>query len=444
MERLLYCELLKWKEKDGRKPLILRGARQVGKTWLMKEFGRKCFKDVCYINFEQKSSLAPIFEGELSPQRIIEQLSVFNGKKIQPADTLIIFDEVQEMPRALTSLKYFAEEAPEYAVCCAGSLLGVALHEGTSFPVGKVDFLDLYPLTFREFLLACGEEMLVDYILKGNRSLEAFSQKLIDYLKSYIVVGGMPAAVLKWVESRDYFEVENIQRQLIIAYENDFSKHAPRQMVEKIRYIWDSIPSQLAKENKKFVYGLVREGARAREYEDALMWLGDAGETVRTYNVTKPDVPLKVYADLKSFKVFLLDVGLLRCLAGVSPKVILEESRIFEEFKGALTEQYVCQELHAMQHLQSEYYWTSSSKAEVDFLISDGMSVFPLECKAGFTMNAKSLKSYVERYAPPLALRTSLLPYERREDSSYINIPLYMLFALSQELVPKIVSRGEG
>lgn len=434
MERLLYNELLKWKEKSDRKPLVLRGARQVGKTWLMKEFGKKCFKDICYINFEQTKALAPVFDGELSPNRIIEQLSVYNGRRILPNETLLIFDEIQEMPRALTSLKYFAEEAPEYAVCCAGSLLGVALHEGTSFPVGKVDFLDLYPLSFREFLLANGEKMLVDYILSGNRDIAPFSQKLTDYLKRYMVVGGMPAAVMKWTESRDFFEVEEIQRQLILAYENDFSKHAPRQMVEKIRYIWDSIPSQLAKENKKFVYGLVREGARAREYEDALMWLGDAGETVRTYNVQKPDVPLKAYADLKSFKVFLLDVGLLRCLAGVSPKVILEGSRIFEEFKGALTEQYVCQELHAMPHLQSEYYWTSSSKAEVDFLVSDGMRVFPLECKAGITMNAKSLKSYVERYAPSLALRTSLLPYERREDSPYLNIPLFMLFALPQEI----------
>ena len=251
-------------------------------------------------------------EGTLSPQRIIEQLSVYSGKKIQPADTLLIFDEVQEMPRALTSLKYFAEEAPEYAICCAGSLLGVALHEGTSFPVGKVEFLDLYPLSFREFLLANGEEMLLDYILNdGHRDLAAFTEKLTDYLKKYFVIGGMPSAVLKWLDTHDFFEVDDVQKQLVAAYENDFSKHAPRQMIEKIRYVWDSIPSQLAKENKKFVYGLVREGARAREYEDSLMWLSDAGEIIRTYNISKPDVPLKAYADLKSFKVFLLDVGLL-------------------------------------------------------------------------------------------------------------------------------------
>ncbi|WP_373172156.1 ATP-binding protein [Prevotella merdae] len=435
MERILINELQKWKEKSDRKPLILRGARQVGKTWLLKDFGKKSFKDVCYINFEQKEVLGAIFEGTLSPKRIIEQLSVYSGKKILPEETLIIFDEVQEMPRALTSLKYFAEEAPEYAICCAGSLLGVALHEGTSFPVGKVEFLDLYPLSFREFLLANGEEMLLDYILKdGNRDLAAFTEKLTDYLKKYFVIGGMPSAILKWLDTHDFFEVDDVQKQLVAAYENDFSKHAPRQLIEKIRYVWDSIPSQLAKENKKFVYGLVREGARAREYEDSLMWLSDAGEIIRTYNISKPDIPLKAYADLKSFKVFLLDVGLLRCMSGVSPKVILEGSRIFEEFKGALTEQYVCQELQLFRRLQTNYYWTSSSAAEVDFLISDGMEVFPLECKAGLTMNAKSLKVYRQKYMPRLSLRTSLLLYSKNKEEGMVNIPLYMLFALHEEL----------
>lgn len=434
MERLLLQELVKWKEKADRKPLILRGARQVGKTWLLKDFGAKCFDDVCYVNFEQKDTLSMIFEGVLSPKRIIEQLSLYHAKKILPEKTLVIFDEVQEMPRALTSLKYFAEEAPEYAICCAGSLLGVALHEGTSFPVGKVDFLDLYPLSFREFLLANGEQMLVESILGGNRDLLPFVDKLTDYLKKYFVIGGMPSAVKKWLESNDFFEVDAVQQQLIASYQNDFSKHAPLQMVEKIRYIWDSIPTQLAKENKKFVYGLVREGARAREYEDALMWLTDAGEIIRTYNVRKPDVPLKAYADLKAFKVYLLDVGLLRCLSELSPKVILEGSRIFEEFKGALTEQYVCQELQLFKHLRGNYYWTSSSSAEIDFLVTDGMEVYPLECKAGITMNAKSLKSYKERYSPSWSLRTSLLPYERNEEAKTTNIPLYLLFALAKEI----------
>ena len=435
MERLLISQLLKWKESHGRKPLVLEGARQVGKTWLLKEFGRKYFKDICYINFEQSDVLGEVFAGDLSPQRIIEQLSIYNGKVIEPEQTLIIFDEVQEMPRALTSLKYFCEEAPEYVICCAGSLLGIALHEGTSFPVGKTDFLHLYPLSFKEFLIANEEQMLVDYIDNGNRNLGAFKERLTDYLKKYMIIGGMPAVVMEWLDSKDYNKVNRIQQELIAAYQKDFSKHAPKQMVEKIRYVWNSITSQLAKENKKFIYGLVREGARAREYEDAIMWLCDAGETIRTHNVSKPDVPISAYIDLKSFKVFLLDVGLLRAMSGVSPKVILDGSRIFEEFKGALTEQFVCQELQQFSDtLQTNYYWTSSATSEVDFIISDGLDVYPLEVKAGVTMNAKSLKLYVEKYSPKWSLRTSLLPFERNEDSRMLNIPLYMLFVLGKEL----------
>lgn len=435
MERLLISQLLKWKESSGRKPLVLEGARQVGKTWLLKEFGKKYFKDVCYINFERSEVLDNVFAGDLNPQRIIEQLSVYNGRVIKPEQTLIIFDEVQEMPRALTSLKYFCEEAPEYAICCAGSLLGIALHEGTSFPVGKTDFLHLYPLSFKEFLVANEEGILVDYIDKGGRDLGAFELRLTEYLKKYMIIGGMPAAVNSWLENGDYNQVSRIQKELIAAYQKDFSKHAPKILVEKIRYIWNSIPSQLAKENKKFIYGLVREGARAREYEDAIMWLCDAGETIRTHNVSKPDVPISAYADLKSFKVFLLDVGLLRAMSKVSPRVILEGSRIFEEFKGALTEQYVCQELQAFSaSLDVNYYWSSSATSEVDFLLSDGLDVYPLETKAGVTMKAKSLKVYRDKYAPKWALRTSLLPYEKNASAKTVNIPLYMLFALQSEL----------
>ena len=275
MERLLISQLLKWKESHSRKPLVLEGARQVGKTWLLKEFGRKYFKDVCYINFEQSDVLGEVFAGDLSPQRIIEQLSIYNGKLIEPEQTLIIFDEVQEMPRALTSLKYFCEEAPEYAICCAGSLLGIALHEGTSFPVGKTDFLHLYPLSFKEFLIANEEKMLVDYIDKGNRNLGAFENRLTDYLKKYMIIGGMPAVVMEWLDSKDYNKVNRIQQELIAAYQKDFSKHAPNSMVEKIRYIWNSIPSQLAKKKKKFVYGVVREGARATAYENVVLCLCD-------------------------------------------------------------------------------------------------------------------------------------------------------------------------
>lgn len=432
MDRLLINDLCAWKEKVGRKPLILQGARQVGKTWLLKEFGSRYFEDVCYVNFERSQPLNRIFEGSISPMKIVEQLSLFHGRKILPEKTLIIFDEVQEVPRALTSLKYFAEEAPEYPICCAGSLLGVALHQGTSFPVGKVEFLTLQPLSFQEFLIANEEKMLVDYILQGNFDTEAFVEKLQDYLKSYFVIGGMPAAVQKWLDTHDYFEVEDIQRQLLQAYVDDFSKHAPSKLIAKIRYVWQSIPSQLAKENKKFVYGLVREGARAREYEDTLMWLSDTGLIRRVYRLSKPDLPLKAYEDLQSFKVYLLDIGLLRLLGGLSPKVIIEGCRIFEEFKGALTEQFVLQELSLFPRLNTSHYWTSEATAEVDFVFSEGLDVYPLEVKSGVNVHAKSLKIYAERYNPKYLFRTSLLPYEK--NGRLINVPLYMLFALDKVL----------
>lgn len=432
MDRLLINDLCAWKEKVGRKPLILQGARQVGKTWLLKEFGSRHFEDVCYVNFERSQPLNRIFEGSISPMKIIEQLSLFHGRKILPEKTLIIFDEVQEVPRALTSLKYFAEEAPEYPICCAGSLLGVALHQGTSFPVGKVEFLTLQPLSFQEFLIANEEKMLVDYILQGNFDTEAFVEKLQDYLKSYFVIGGMPAAVQKWLDTHDYFEVEDIQRQLLQAYVDDFSKHAPSKLIAKIRYVWQSIPSQLAKENKKFVYGLVREGARAREYEDTLMWLSDTGLIRRVYRLSKPDLPLKAYEDLQSFKVYLLDVGLLRLLGGLSPKVIIEGCRIFEEFKGALTEQFVLQELSLFPRLNTSHYWTSEASAEVDFVFSEGLEVYPLEVKSGVNVHAKSLKIYDGKYNPKYLYRTSLLPYEKND--RLINVPLYMLFALDRVL----------
>ncbi len=426
MERLLIEELLKWREKSDRKPLILQGARQVGKTWILKEFGRKYFDDVCYVNFESATPLKTIFDGEISVERIVDSLSVHNKKRVLPEKTLIIFDEVQEVPRALTSLKYFAEEAPEYAVCCAGSLLGVALHQGTSFPVGKVDFLALAPLSFREFLLANSEELLVESMLKSLAGQEAFSERLTEYLKTYFCVGGMPAAVQKWVDTHDYYAVEEVQRQLLTAYEDDFSKHAPKNLIAKIRYVWQSIPAQLAKENKKFIYGLVREGARAREYEDALMWLNDTGLIRRVYRVTKPALPLNAYTDLQAFKIYLLDVGLLRTMSGLSVQIILEGNRLFEEFKGSLTEQYALQEMSLIPHITSLCYWTSNSKAEVDFVFSDGVNVYPLEVKAGVNVQAKSLKVYAENYNPKRIYRTSLRPYT--ENNSLINLPLYGLF----------------
>lgn len=428
MERLLLEELKKWQEKPNRKPLVLQGARQVGKTWLLKEFGKRFFDDVCYVNFERTSPISDVFDGDLTPQRLITQLSLLSGKKIEPQKTLIIFDEVQEIPRALTSLKYFAEEAPEYAVCCAGSLLGIALHSGTSFPVGKVDFLTLYPLSFQEFLMAEGELPAVEHVMQGDLDTIAVNDRLMRHLKNYFVIGGMPAAVQQWIESEDYFAVEKIQEQLLNAYVSDFSKHAPSNIVAKIRYVWQSIPNQLAKENKKFVFGLVREGARAREYEDALMWLFDTGIIKRVYKVTKPDIPLKAYEDLHTFKIYLHDVGLLRLHSGVDAKVILEGSRIFEEFKGALTEQFVLQELSVYPELYANHYWTSGATAEIDFIIQHNLQIYPVEAKAGLNVKAKSLKVFMNMYQSHHAIRTSLRPF--RIDGNIINIPLYQLFAI--------------
>ncbi len=410
-------------------PLILQGARQVGKTWLLQEFGRVAFDDVCYVNFEQSNDLAAYFEGDLNPKRIIDGLSLYHGRKIESGRTLVVFDEVQEVPRALTSLKYFCEQAPEYHICCAGSLLGVALHSQTSFPVGKVEFLTLYPLSFEEFLIANGRELIVSHMREGNFDISGMESMLIELLKTYFVTGGMPRVLQTWIDTHDFNAVDEALDRQLTSYVEDFSKHAPANLVSKLRYVWESIPTQLAKENKRFVYGIVREGARAREYEDCLMWLGDMGLTKKMFAVTKPDVPLRAYADLKTFKLFLHDVGLLRQMSGLSPRAILEGTRIFEEFKGALTEQYVLQELTTSSALQSEYYWTTSGTAEVDFLLSDGLNVYPLEAKASVNTKAKSMRLYRDMYHPVVSLRTCLLPF-KKEDDGFYNIPLYSLFAI--------------
>ena len=427
MQRILMQQLEQWRLSERRLPLILQGARQVGKTWLLKEFGNKYYEDVCYFNFEREQALVDIFASSLNPQHIISRLSIFLKRPIVADKALIIFDEVQEVPRALTSLKYFAEEAPQYNICCAGSLLGVALHKGTSFPVGKVDFMRLEPMSFHEFLLASGDEMLAQYIAAGNLDLEPYSDRLTEMLKQYMVVGGMPSVVNVWLETHDFARVTDEQKRLLAAYGNDFSKHVPDSLEAKIRHIWQSIPTQLSRENKKFIYGIVREGARARDYEDALLWLSDAGLIRRSYLVTKPDVPLSAYADLSAFKVFMLDVGLLAAMSHVSPETILNGNRIFEEFKGALTEQFAMQELAQLQGLEGGYYWTGT-KAEVDFLITDGVNVCPLEVKAGINRHAKSLKTYIAKYSPVLAFRASLSQPGRND--SLVDFPLYAFSAL--------------
>lgn len=430
MYRKLFEDLKEWKVKKDRLPLILKGARQVGKTWLLTEFGKTCFEDVLYINFENAANLEELFNGVIEPQRIIDLLGALHGRKIIPEKTLLIFDEVQEIPRALTALKYFAEKAPEYPICCAGSLLGVALHKGTSFPVGKVDFLTLQPLTFDEFMAANGEQLLCEYIKNSKVTPlpQAFTEKLSDYLKLYFIIGGMPAAVRVWLEERDFNKVEAKQLAILDTYTQDFSKHAPQALVPKLRYLWNSIPSQLAKENKKFIYGLVKEGARAREYEDALLWLLDSGLIRRVGRITKGALPLKAYEDLKSFKLYHLDVGLLRVMSELSPQAITQSIRVFEEFKGALTEQYALQELSSHSDIRSIYYWTSDATAEVDFVFSDGLRVIPLEVKASDNLQARSLKIFRQKYDTKLAVRTSLA--NLRFDEGLLNIPLYVLWNL--------------
>ncbi len=424
MYRIAMEKLLQWKDRKHRKPLIIEGARQVGKTWLMKEFGRLHYSDTVYINFDSNSRMADLFAADLDIARLILGLELYAGRKIDPANTLLIFDEIQEVPRALSSLKYFYENAPEYHIVCAGSLLGIALHEGTSFPVGKVDFLKLAPLSYREFLMATGKEQYAALLEKQDYALiTSFKQSYIDALKHYYFVGGMPEAVQCFAEDADFNEVREIQKRILAAYEQDFSKHAPIDIVPKIRMLWNSIPSQLAKENKKFIYGLVREGARAKDYETALMWLSDCGLIHKVSRVTAAGIPLKAYEDLKAFKLFLLDVGLLGCMAGLRQHTLLDGNALFAEFKGALTEQYVCQQLKTIEDLGVYYYTNDRGSCEIDFVLDTGEKIIPLEVKAEVNLRAKSLKSYYEKYTPELSVRTSMSDY--KEEDWLVNLPLY-------------------
>lgn len=424
MYRMAMEQLQAWKNKKRRKPLIIRGARQVGKTWLMKEFGANAYAQTVYVNFDNNQRMKNLFEGSLEVDRLITGLELYAGHKIDPDHTLLIFDEVQEVPKALTSLKYFNEDAPQYQIICAGSLLGVALHQGTSFPVGKVDFLDLYPLSFFEFMLAMGKERYVDLLQTGNFDMAStFSQDYIDMLKHYYYVGGMPEAVQAFVENRDFNEARDIQQRILAAYEQDFSKHAPNEVAPRIRMLWNSVPAQLAKENKKFLYGLIREGARAKEYELAMLWLTDCGLIHQVHRVSAPSLPLKAYEDLKAFKLYLLDVGLLSCAVGLRQDVLLDGNALFQEFKGALTEQYVFQELNVMQGLRI-YYWTAErGTAEVDFIIDTGSDVIPVEVKAETNLQAKSLKVYRDKFQPKQSIRTSMSDY--RQESWLLNLPLW-------------------
>lgn len=424
MYRTAIEQLYRWKESKHRKPLIIEGARQVGKTWLMKEFGRKAYPDTIYINFDSNSRMAELFSADLNPDRLILGIELYAGKKINPEKTLLIFDEIQEIPRALAALKYFCEDAPQYHIVCAGSLLGIALHEGTSFPVGKIQFLKLYPLSFREFLMAVTGRQYADLLDRQDYSmLTPFRQVYIDALKQYYFIGGMPEAVQHFAQEKDFQEVREIQKRILAAYEQDFSKHAPAAIVPRIRMVWNSIPSQLAKENKKFVYGLVREGGRAKDYETAIMWLCDCGLLHKISRVNGAGIPLKAYEDLKAFKLFLLDVGLLGCLAGLGQRVLLDGNSLFSEFKGALTEQYVCQQFKTLDNLGVYYYTNSRGSCEIDFILDTGEQIIPVEVKAEVNLKAKSLKTYHEKYAPETSVRISMTDFKQQD--WLVNLPLY-------------------
>ena len=422
MERDALEQLRAWKGKKRRKPLIVEGARQVGKTWLLKEFGRTCYGQVAYVNFEEQKHLRTLFAEDFDVDRILLAIRTATKVACEPGETLIVLDEIQEAENGLTVLKYFQENAPEQHIVAAGSLLGIELHKKESFPVGKVDFMTLHPLNFLEFLKAVGDKELCG-LLSGRdwQLVNTFAHKFAERLRQYYFVGGMPEAVLAFSEEAGWEEVRDIQNGILRSYDRDFSKHAPAEIVPHIRQLWNSIPAQLSKENRKFVYGLVKEGARAREYELALSWLYDCGLIHQVFCVKAPKYPLKAYQEYTAFKLFTVDVGLLSAMNGIDAETLLHGNAIFTEFKGALTEQYVLQQL-VQQH--EPYYWAkSNSQSEIDFLLQYQGSVVPIEVKAEENLQAKSLRLYVKEYQPSLAVRTSMSAY--REEEWMVNVPLY-------------------
>ena len=419
-------ELEEWKNSKDRMPLIIRGARQVGKTWIMKEFGKNNYKKVAYVNFDGNNRMTRLFEGDFDIDRILQGLKIETKVDIDAIDTLLIFDEIQEVPKALTSLKYFCENARQFHIIAAGSLLGVALHEGTSFPVGKVDFIDLYPLNFQEFLLAIGEEKLVNILNEKDWDLiSVFKDKFVSYLREYYFIGGMPSAINKYIETKDYRQVRKVQLKLLQAYEEDFSKHAPSEIVPRLKMLWNSIPAQLAKENKKFIYGLIKEGARAKDYELALSWLIDCGLLYKIDRVNKPNIPLIAYQDTSAFKLYILDVGILGAMTRIDERILLEGNEIFTEFKGSFTEQFVLTELKSNKDIPIFYWSAERATAEIDFLMQLGTDVIPIEVKSSENLQAKSLKTFIEKYNTTKNIRTSMSNY--RKEEHLINIPLYAI-----------------
>lgn len=419
-------KLKEWKDTKNRKPLLIYGARQVGKTWLMKNFGKTEFSTFIYINFEKEIQLRGIFEIDYNPQRIIKLIEIHANQKIELGKTLLILDEIQEAKGGLTALKYFNEELSELHLIGAGSLLGIALKQQTSFPVGQVEFLNLYPLNFGEFLKATGNTNLFNLLQEKDWTLiETFKSKYSQLLKQYYYVGGMPEVVKNFIEDEDYNNVRIIQKNILTSYEQDFSKHAPTEIIPRIRMIWNSVISQLAKENKKFVYGLIKEGARAKDFELALSWLEDYGLIYKIQRTKKSNVPLAAYSDLGIFKLYVIDIGLLGALGNLNARILVENDSLFNEFKGALTEQYVLQELIQTKKNQVHYWSNDSGSAEIDFIFEQDSKIIPLEVKAGENLQAKSLKTFSIKHPEIHCYRTSLSDY--REESWLTNIPLYSI-----------------
>ena len=430
MERALIRELLVWKEKENRKPLILKGVRQCGKTYLLKDFGNRYYDNVAYFNFEETDSLSSVFEKDYDTKRIILELELFLGKAIKPGATLIILDEIQECGRALTAMKYFCENAPEYHIVCAGSLLGIALQQQLSFPVGKVDFLTLYPMSFSEFLRACGSETLADYVdnfKKGDTVPEPIGDKLTTFLRQYYITGGMPEVVSIWQKTNNIEEVERVQQNIINSYELDFAKHAPTKDFPKLTAIWRSIPEQLAKENTKFIFSHVKKGWRSKDLEDSLEWLIAAGLVYKVCKIEKPFIPLSSYADDTSFKLYMADIGILRKLSKLPYEVILDATPNYKEFKGSLTENYVLCEL-VKSVTETLYYWSSGNTAEVDFILQSGSEIVPVEVKSERNVKARSLAEYRKKYTPKYSVKTSMKNETSGEE--VLNIPLYLISAL--------------
>ncbi len=433
MQRDAVSQLIEWKNSKKRKPLIIQGARQVGKTWIMKEFGKLEYKNVAYVSFDRNKRLKDTFSQTVEVDLLISALELSSGIKIEPNNTLIILDEIQECPEALTTLKYFFENAPKYHIIVAGSLLGVSIHKDTGFPVGKVDFMTLYPLSFFEFLDAIGENRYRKILEEEKFELiTPFSDKLIYLLKHYYYIGGMPEVVQEYVDNKDYNSVRKLQENILNSYEQDFSKHTSGAMAQRIKYLWHSISSQLAKENKKFIYGAIKQGAKAREYEEAINWLKDSGLIYKVNRISKPELPIRAYEDLSAFKLYVLDVGLLGALSNLSAKTIIDGDKIFSEFKGALTEQYVLQQLKNKQNKSINYWISRSNVAEIDFILQKDNDIIPIEVKSSINLKAKSLAQYRKDFNPKYAVRTSLASY--KVDDNLYNIPLYMAQMLEELL----------